>query len=298
MHLETLKTFCDLVETGSLSRAARLNHVTQSAVSQQLRALEERYGRKLVERAPRIGARPTEAGRFFYGEVKRMLGAFADVEQKLREGSGLMTGIVRVATVYSVGLHTLPPAMKQFVASHPQVRLHLEYRRTDHICEAVLQRQIDFGIVAQPVARSRLVIVPLCEEELVLVVPLEHAFARRRRVSIASLAGQTFIGFDRDIPTRRLIDRLFRQHRIRVAYVMELDNIETIKRSVEAGLGVSILPAAALSNELRAKTLMMVSLEGAPMRRVGAIHDRGREMSAAAHAFLGLLQVELGGATR
>ena len=70
MHVETLKTFCDLVETGSLSRAAALNLVSQSAVSQQLRALERRYGRRLIERAPRIGARPTEAGRLFYGEVK------------------------------------------------------------------------------------------------------------------------------------------------------------------------------------------------------------------------------------
>src|SRR5215472_16639255 len=83
MHVETLKTFCDLVETGSLSRAARLNLVSQSAVSQQLRALERRYGRRLIERAPRIGARATEAGRLLYDEVKPLLERLAGLEQRL-----------------------------------------------------------------------------------------------------------------------------------------------------------------------------------------------------------------------
>jgi DNA-binding transcriptional LysR family regulator len=73
MHVETLKTFCDLVETGSLSRAARLNLVSQSAVSQQLRGLEQRYGGRLIDRAPRIGARPTELGRLLYEEIKPFL---------------------------------------------------------------------------------------------------------------------------------------------------------------------------------------------------------------------------------
>src|SRR5580765_918994 len=104
MHVETLKTFCDLVETGSLSRAARLNLVSQSAVSQQLAALERRYGRRLLDRAPRAGARPTEAGRLFYDEVKVLLERFAAAEGRLRARPGVIAGTVRVATVYSVGL--------------------------------------------------------------------------------------------------------------------------------------------------------------------------------------------------
>src|SRR5262245_28506387 len=113
MHVETLKTFCDLVETGSLSGAARLNLVTQSAVSQQLRALEQRYGRRLIERAPRVGARPTEFGQLLYDEVKPMLDRLAALEQRMRARSDIAAGTVRVATVYSVGLHTLPPAIKR-----------------------------------------------------------------------------------------------------------------------------------------------------------------------------------------
>ena len=92
MHVETLKTFCDLVETGSLSRAARLNLVSQSAVSQQLRALERRYGGRLIERAPRIGARPTELGRLLYEEVKPFLERFAGARAAPARAAGRRGG--------------------------------------------------------------------------------------------------------------------------------------------------------------------------------------------------------------
>ena len=140
MHVETLKTFCDLVETGSLSRAARLNLVSQSAVSQQLRALERRYGRRLIERAPRIGARATEAGRLLYDEVKPLLERLGTVEQRLRARPDVVAGTVRVATVYSVGLHTLPPAIKRCLAEHPEVNVRLSYRRTNEVVDGLPRR--------------------------------------------------------------------------------------------------------------------------------------------------------------
>jgi DNA-binding transcriptional LysR family regulator len=294
MHLETLKTFCDLVETGSLSRAARLNLVTQSAVSQQLRALERRYGCTLVERAPRVAARPTEAGRLLYQEAKPLLVRFADVEERLRARPGVVTGTVRVATVYSVGLHTLPPVMKAALRAHPQVRVRLEYRRTDQVYQACLAGEVDLGIVALPARRPALEVVPLRRDELVIVLPPEHPLARRRGLTVAALAGQPFIAFERDIPTRRLIDRVLRRRGASVSVVMELDNIETIKRSVEAGLGLSILPAPALGNEVRARTLVMRRpADGRIDRPVGVIHRRGRVLPAAARVFLDQLRAHL-----
>jgi len=295
MHVETLKTFCDLVETGSLSRAARLNLVSQSAVSQQLRALERRYGRRLIERAPRIGARATEAGRLLYDEVKPLLERLAGLEQRLRARPDVVAGTVRVATVYSVGLHTLPPAIKRCLAEHPEVHVRLSYRRTNEVVAACLDGEVDFGIVAVPTRRSGLEIVPLGHDELVIAAPPSHPLARRARPPLAALDGQPFIGFDRDIPTRRLVDALLRRHHVRVTYAMELDNIETIKRSVEAGLGLSLLPAPTLAGEVRARTLVARPPAEGPFRRpIGVIHRRTREMSAAARAFLALLTAELG----
>jgi len=295
MHVETLKTFCDLVETGSLSRAARLNLVSQSAVSQQLRALERRYGRRLVERAPRIGARATEAGRLLYGELKPMLERLAALEQRLRARRDVVAGTVRVASVYSVGLHTLPPTIKRCLAAHPDVTVQLQYRRTNEVYAACLDGEVDVGIVALPTRRPQLEIVPLGHDELVVAAPPGHAIARRARCSLAALDGQPFIGFDRDIPTRRLVDRLLRRHGVRVGYVMELDNIETIKRSVEAGLGLSLLPAPTLAAEIRARTLVgRPPVEGPFRRPIGALYRRTRERSAATRAFLALLTTEFG----
>src|SRR5215831_19503992 len=189
MHVETLKTFCDLVETGSLSRAARMNLVSQSAVSQQLRALERRYGRRLIERAPRIGARATEAGRLLYDEVKPLLERLAGLEQRLRARPDVVAGTVRVASVYSVGLHTLPPAIKCCLAEHPEVHVRLSYRRTNEVVAACLDGEVDFGIVAVPTRRSGLEIVPLGHDELVISDPPSHPLARRARPPLASLYG-------------------------------------------------------------------------------------------------------------
>lgn len=292
MHLETLKTFCDVVETGSLSQAAKLNRVTQSAVSQQLRALERRYGQPLLERAPRVGARPTEAGQLLYRECLPLLERFAAVERQLREGrrGDALGGSLRVATVYSVGLHSLPPAMKAFLRAHPQVALRLEYLRTDQVYEACSAGRVDLGIVALPARRPGLEIAALAPDELVVVTPPDHPLARKRGLSLADLDGEAFIAFDRDIPTRKLIDRLLRRSGATVRHVMEQDNIETIKRSVEAGLGISILPAPALKSEVRARTLIARRVQEGPLvREVGAIYVRRRPLSPAAQAFSKLL---------
>jgi LysR family transcriptional regulator, transcriptional activator of the cysJI operon len=295
MHIETLKTFCDLCDTGSLSRAARLNRVTQSAVSQQLRALELRFGRRLVERAPRTSARPTEAGRLLYDESKLLLERFSALEARLRERPDVVSGTVRVATVYSVGLHTLPATIKSFIGRYPRVNVRLEYRRTDLVYQACLDGEIDLGIVALPRPRPQLEVAPLRGDELVLALAPEDGLARGRRPSLSALQGRPFIAFDRDIPTRRLVDLTLRRHGVTVRPVMELDNIETIKRSVEAGLGVSLLPRPALANEVRAGTLVArVPREGAIARSIGVIRRRGRELGPAARAFLDLLTAELG----
>ena len=268
-------------------------------MSQQLRALERRYGRRLIERAPRIGARATDAGRLLYDEVKPLLERMRALEQRLRVRPDVVAGTVRVATVYSVGLHTLPPAIKRCLADHPEVNVRLSYRRTNEVYAACLDGEVDLGIVAVPTRRPQLVVVPLGHDELVIAAPPTHPIARRARCPLAALDGQPFIGFDRDIPTRRLVDGLLRRHRVRVSYTMELDNIETIKRSVEAGLGLSLLPAPTLVAEVRARTLVArPPAEGPFHRPIGVIHRRTRELSAAGRAFLDLLSAELTPARR
>jgi LysR family transcriptional regulator, transcriptional activator of the cysJI operon len=290
MHIETLKTFCDLVETGSFDKTAQLNLVSQSAVSQQLKSLETRYGRALLERGARRGLKLTEAGRVFYAGCRDLVERFRQVEERLREQTDAISGTVRLATVYSVGLHRLPPYITRFMKAHPHVKVHVEYSRTDKVCEACLQDTIDFGIVAFPLRRANLAVTPWHQEKLVLVCSPGHRFARRRRIRIAEIAGEPFIAFERDIPTRKTIDRILKAHRVQVETVMEFDNVETIKRSVEVGSGLSILPATTVANELRSGLLVTPAfVEGPFTRDVGVIHRRGRVPSAAAREFVRML---------
>ena len=298
MHVETLKTFCDLVDSGSFGKAATMNRVSQSAVSQQIRTLEARWGRRLVERGGRSGATPTDAGRVLYAEGKAILERFRALDTRLAGGPREIAGTVRIATVHSVGLHELPPYVKMFLRAHPHVNVRLEYARTDRVYQGCIDGTLDLGIVALPSRRRELEIVPLRHDELVLVVSPDHRLAGKRPLPVARLDGEPFIAFDRDIPTRKAIDRILKGHGARVAYAMEFDNIETIKRSVEAGIGVSILPAKAVENEARVGTLVARAFaEGPFTRAVGLIHRRGRELSPAATAFVDLLRERMGEGT-
>jgi DNA-binding transcriptional LysR family regulator len=264
MHIETLKTFRDLVDTGSFSKAAQLNYVSQSAVSQQLKMLEARYDCVLVDRGAHRRVTLTEAGRLFYAECRDLIERFQRLEGQLRDRSTTITGTVRVATVYSVGLHALPPYVTQFMKSCPQVAVHVEYSRTDRICEALAQDTLDLGIVALPLPRASLDVIPWRTEPLVLVCAPGHRLARRRSVGLERLRGEAFVAFERDIPTRKTIDRALRAHRVVVRTVMEFDNVETIKRSVEVGSGVSILPEATVRNEVKNRLLVKIGLIGGP----------------------------------
>ena len=290
MHIETLKTFRDLIDTGSFTRAAQLNLISQSAVSQQLKSLETRYDCRLVERNRRGRIVLTDEGTRFYTGCREVLERFQSLELQVRERSTVIVGTIRVATVYSIGLHELPPHITRFMKTYPQVKVHLEYRRTNQVCEGCLDGTLDFGIVAFPIRRSNLAVIPWQEETLVLVCAPDHPLARRRRVSLSRLQGQDFIAFERDIPTRKTIDGMLSRHGVKVNRVMEFDNIETIKRAVEVGNGVSIVPQTTVLDAVQRRRLVQLEfVEGRFTRTVGIVHRRGRILSPATRACIDMV---------
>ena len=292
MHLETLKVFCDVVETRSFSAAASQNFVTQSAVSQQIRSLEERYGRRLLERT-RGNVQLTPAGDILYQVSKEIVQRYHDMEARLQALSKIVAGTVRVATVHSIGLYELSAQIKRYLKAFPQVHLHLEYSRSSKIYEDALKGNIDVGVVAYPTRRPGISVLPFREDRLVLVCPPAHPFARHRQVSIRKLAGEPLVGYERDIPTRKETDRLLRRHDVEVRYVTELDNVETIKRVVEIGTGLAILPEPAVRPEVKGKSLVTVQFsEEIPLRPLGIIHRQGKHFSPAAEKFIEFLRAE------
>jgi DNA-binding transcriptional LysR family regulator len=289
MHIETLKVFCDIVESGSVSYAASQNFVTQSAVSQQVRSLEVKYECRLLERA-RAGVKPTAAGQILYNSSKEIVRRFAELENRLREIGSVVAGSIRVGTVYSVGLHELPPYLTEFLRAHPQVNVHLEYLRSNKIYEDLIEGKIDLGVVAYPAKRSQIVTISFRHDELVLVVPPDDPLAKVNGVSTGQLVGQRFVGYERDIATRKASDRILREHGVRPHYTMEFDNIETIKRAVEIGQGIAIVPRSTVELETARGTLKLLEfVEGPFLRPLAIIYKRGRELSPAVGKFVEVL---------
>src|SRR5215470_13896262 len=205
MQLESLKMFCDVVETGSFSRAAQLNHVTQSAVSQQIRALENRYEQKLLSRSARQ-VTPTPAGERLFRGCKEILARFGEVEREIREQATEVAGTTTVSTIYSVGLHELQSVQRALLKSHPRVNMRLNYRRSDQVYDDVILGAAEIGLVAYPQPRAGVDVLPFREDKLAAIFPPGHPLASRQKVSINAVAAGPFIGFDREAPSRRGID--------------------------------------------------------------------------------------------
>jgi len=291
MHIESLKVFCDLIDTGSFSKAASKNFISQSAVSQQVKALEEKFERKFVERN-RGGLLPTEAGRAFYQGCREILARYDTLTEEMKGMSNIVSGQVRIATIYSVGLHELSPFVKNFIKSYPQVNIHIEYNRPNKIYDDAISGSIDMGIVAYPVARPQINVLTFRTDLLALVCSPDSQLSSRKRINIANLNGHRFIGFERDIPTRKAVDKILRSRRINFQYIMEFDNIETVKQAVEANLGVAILPRATVENEVRAGTLCAIDFTERFERPIAIVHRKGKIFSAAARRFIEMLTEE------
>lgn len=298
MHIETLKIFCDVVENQSFSLAASQNFITQSAVSQQIRGLEERYGKRLLERK-RGSVRPTAGGEILHRASREMLHLFYEMEAQLQGLSNVITGSIRVGTVHSVGLYELSDPLKAYFADFPHVNVYLEYDRASHIYEQVLRGNVDLGIVAYPTARAQITVLDFRTDRLVVVCVPRHPMSERVEVPVRALDGEKFVGFEKGIPTRMALDRLFAEKEISVQYVAELDNIEMVKRLVEVGAGIAVIPEKACVHEVQSGSLVKIELADRDLTRpIGIIHRTGKHFSPAVDRFIEYLQADAAAPTR
>jgi DNA-binding transcriptional LysR family regulator len=264
MQIESLKVFCDLAETESFTKAAQINSVTQSAVSQQISALERAFKSLLIERSKKK-FRLTREGQVLYEYSKQIIQTYESLHSKLQELKDIISGTIRVATIYSIGLHDLPPYVKRFMKSYPTVNIHVE--------------------------DPKLEIIPLRKEPLVLICHPQHPFAKQKSIKLKSLAGQKIIGFEPDIPTRKALDKILREYGVEIKHVMEFDNVETVKRAVEIDAGISIVPQGTITQEINKNTLAAVQIEdGEFYRPLAAIYKKNKVLSPAMKQFLGILK--------
>jgi DNA-binding transcriptional LysR family regulator len=292
MQIESLKVFCDLAETESFTRAAQINEVTQSAVSQQISSLEREFKSLLIERSKKK-FRLTREGQVLYDYSKQVIATYDALHSKLQEIKDIISGTIRVATIYSIGLHDLPPYLKRFLKAYPTVNVHVEYRRANQVYEDVMGNVVDLGLVAYPLKDPKIELFPLRRDPLVLICHPQHALAKQKSIKLKLLSGQKFIGFEPDIPTRKAIDKILKENNIEVQHVMEFDNIETVKRAVEIDAGVAIVPQGTVLQEVAKQTLAQVPLEdGDFFRPLAALYKKNKVLSPAMKQFLAILKEE------
>jgi DNA-binding transcriptional LysR family regulator len=286
MQIETLKVFCDVVEHNSFSKAATINDITQSAVSQQIRSMEERYGITLIERNRRRFSLTPE-GDTFLQAAREMLDIYDSLGDRLQELKNVIGGEIKIASIYSIGLHELPPYIKSFRAAYPEVNINVEYKRSNQVYNAVLNGEVDFGFVSYPVRRNGLHFEPFISDRLIVICHPSHRFAGLSSIRLEDLNDENFIAFEPDLPTRKIIDRHLREHGVSVRQTMEFDNIETVKRAVEIESGVSIVPENTVSTEVSKGILCAIPIvEPELWRPLGILHKRSRAHSPAQKQFL------------
>ena len=186
----------------------------------------------------------TPEGQAFYQACRDLLESWDKAKAGVAAVKARVDGTVRVAAIYSVGLHDVSRHMQRFMSLYPEARVQLECLHPHKVVEAVIQGEADVGIMSYPPTARGLSIVPLRSEPMAFVCHPNHRLARRRVVMPADLNGETFIAFDAGLTIRKAIDRALRQHNVRVNTVMEFDNIETIKQAIIIAAGVVDSPAS------------------------------------------------------
>ena len=292
MQIENFKIFADLVETKSFSKSAKLNGITQSAVSQQARAMERHFKTLLIDRSQKQ-FQLTREGQRVYESAKEILHTYDKLLSELQEMKKVISGTIRISTIYSIGLHELPAYIKKFLHDYPSVNVRVEYRRSNLVYEDILHNAVDFGLVAFPIKQRQIEVLPFRDDHLVLIAHPGHPLAKSGEIDLKQLAGQKFIGFDPDIPTRKAVDQIFRDFKLEITPVMEFDNIETVKRAVEIDHGIAIVPQATVVQEVRQGTLATITFKGKEFTRPLAIlHRKGRVLTPAMKKFIEILSIE------
>lgn len=292
MHIKSLKVFCDVVRRRSFSRAARENGLSQSGASQLVQQLEERLAVKLIDRSKRPFVLTTE-GEVFYDGCRDLVERYDALEDQVRTLHQEVVGRVRVASIYSVGLHHMSRCIQDFLSRHPKANVRLEYLHPHRVYDAVENDTADLGLVSYPKSSRTMRAIHWRVEPMVLVCAPRHRLAGESSVAWSELQGEKLVGFDSDLTIRREIDSVLSSHGIDAQVVMEFDNIETIKRAIEIDAGVSLLPAPTVVREVETGSLVAVPLENNELvRPLGIIYRRGKQLNTTARRFIELLQSE------
>ncbi|MBI4657179.1 MAG: LysR family transcriptional regulator [Elusimicrobia bacterium] len=268
MNIETLKVFRDLADSESFSKAAELNYISQSAVSQQIKKLEIVLKCKLFNRSGgRISL--TVCGEKFYDASKKIVLLYENAVTSIKQSRSIKNyDEIRISTIYSVGTYLLQKYLEKFMQRYPLVKISVEYRQYQQVYADIISGRANLGIVAYPQKKHKnMLYIPMCKEKMVLISGMKNPIAKHDTVRINQLNGLDFIFFDKHIPSREYLDDVFKKHGIKINVKMELDDLETIKTVVQTGDGVSIVPYSSIREGEKGNRFHVAHLSDAEVSR-------------------------------
>jgi len=290
MAHESMKLFRDIAQTRSFSRGAALNSLSQSAASQQVQELEQELGIGLLDRSTRPLV-VTAAGHLYADFCRDVLRRREEFNVALDLMKQEVEGTVRVASIYSIGLSEMGQLEQEFGRRWPEAKLEVEYLRPEKVYWSVLSDSADLGLVSYPEPSREITVIPWRQEEMVVAASPFHPLAQGSgMLSPGDLQGVDFIGFDDDLPIARDIERFLGGQGIKVNVALHFDNIQMIKEAVAHRVGVSIMPARIMKDEIAQGRLVAIPIAAPELYRpLGIIHRKKKRFYPVAQAFLELL---------
>jgi DNA-binding transcriptional LysR family regulator len=290
VELYQLEAFEAIAAHGSFTRAAEALHLSQPAITRQIASLEAELRTRLFDRLGRT-VRMTAAGEALHRYSEQIVRLSREAQHAVAEVGAGAAGRLAVGASSTLATYVLPSLLRRFRESHPRVEISVHTGASAQVLEMVLSNEADLGIVTSEVHDRVLVATVLAEYETCVVVPPAHPLARRGAVEAADLAGATLIQMESGTNLRTYVDRLLSAAGVEEQVALELDNVEAIKRMIEAELGISMLPEVAVRAEVAAGRLAALPLAGMPQanRQIRLVHRRDKYLSASARAFITLL---------
>lgn len=288
-----LKVFCTVAETRSFSKTSEIIHLTQPAVSLQIQALEELYETKLFDRASTT-INLTPAGEILYRYAKDILALYAELGKEIGKITGLIKGSITIGASTTIGNYILPSLIIDFKKNHPKIRINVFIKNTQKVLELINSGIIDMGLVEGEIARQKIKVEPFIADELALIVPTAHPWAKKKMISILDLMKEPFIIREEGSGTRQMIEKYLAGHGITpsdMSIALVLGSTESIKEAVEGGSGVSIVSRWAAKKEIKYGTLRMITFKEEKMtRHFSIIMPKNTVLPHAADEFLSFVR--------
>ncbi len=293
MDFWQLTIFCKVVECKSFSRAAEAIHLSQPTVSSHIKDLEEHCGFRLLDRLGKE-VLPTKAGELLFTYAKRLLALRNETESALSQFRGVTKGSLSLGGSTIPGGYILPKVIGRFIASHPEVKISLTIRDTREIADAILNGDLELAVTGAPLSDPGILQEPLFEDDMRLIVPIDHRWSKRTSISVGALISEPFITREKGSGTLSSLDQSltnagFDPSELKIS--ARMGNTVSVCEAIKCGVGVSILSTRAVERDIQSGLLAAISIEGVDLKRTFYLtRHKKRTPSPLAEAFAAFLK--------